>query len=79
MLARASKGWKDRAEWGGQGVARRVRVEASRGGEMADTEDLKSSGPKGPCGFESRPRHQPLRNRVFGRLHGPVAPNVPAG
>jgi hypothetical protein len=28
-----------------------------RGGEMADTEDLKSSGAKAPCGFESRPRH----------------------
>jgi hypothetical protein len=25
---------------------------------MADTEDLKSSGVKTPCGFESRPRHQ---------------------
>jgi hypothetical protein len=24
---------------------------------MADTEDLKSSGSQGPCGFESRPRH----------------------
>jgi hypothetical protein len=24
---------------------------------MADTEDLKSSGAKAPCGFESRPRH----------------------
>jgi hypothetical protein len=28
-----------------------------RGGEMADTEDLKSSGAQAPCGFESRPRH----------------------
>ena len=25
---------------------------------MADTEDLKSSGSQGPCGFESRPRHR---------------------
>jgi hypothetical protein len=29
----------------------------SRGGEMAYAEDLKSSGAKAPCGFESRPRH----------------------
>ena len=27
---------------------------------MADTEDLKSSGSQGPCGFESRPRHLEL-------------------
>ena len=25
---------------------------------MAYAEDLKSSGAKAPCGFESRPRHQ---------------------
>jgi hypothetical protein len=47
MLAQAGEGWKDRAECGGyacgdQRVVRRVRIEASRGGEMADTEDLKS-------------------------------------
>jgi hypothetical protein len=29
---------------------------------MADAEDLKSSGPNGPCGFESRPRHQQIRD-----------------
>ena len=29
-----------------------------RGGERADAEDLKSSGAKAPCGFESRPRHK---------------------
>ena len=27
------------------------------GGEMVDTRDLKSLGPKRPCGFDSRPRH----------------------
>ncbi len=30
----------------------------SRGGGMAYALDLKSKGPQGPCGFESRPRHQ---------------------
>ena len=25
---------------------------------MVDTRDLKSLGPKRPCGFESRPRHE---------------------
>ena len=25
---------------------------------MVDTRDLKSLGPKGPCGFDSRPRHE---------------------
>ena len=25
---------------------------------MVDTRDLKSLGPKGPCGFDSRPRHK---------------------
>ena len=25
---------------------------------MVDTRDLKSLGPKRPCGFESRPRHR---------------------
>ena len=29
----------------------------SLGGGMVDTRDLKSLGPKRPCGFESRPRH----------------------
>ena len=27
------------------------------GGGMVDTRDLKSLGPKRPCGFDSRPRH----------------------
>ena len=27
------------------------------GGEMVDTRDLKSLGPKRPCGFDSRPGH----------------------
>lgn len=27
------------------------------GGERVDAADLKSSGPKGPCGFESHPGH----------------------
>jgi hypothetical protein len=26
--------------------------------ELADATDLKSVGPHGPCGFDSRPRHQ---------------------
>ena len=41
----------------------------SRGGEMVDTRDLKSLGPKRPCGFDSRPRHaeiQLLDNQVVG-------------
>ena len=28
------------------------------GGEMVDTRDLKSLGPKRPCGFDSRPGHR---------------------
>ena len=28
------------------------------GGEMVDTRDLKSLGPKRPCGFDSRPGHE---------------------
>ena len=28
------------------------------GGGMVDTRDLKSLGPKRPCGFDSRPRHK---------------------
>ena len=35
------------------------------GGEMAYAEDLKSSGAKAPCGFESRPRH--LKTNDFQR------------
>ena len=31
---------------------------------MADTEDLKSSGVKTPCGFESRPRQQNLLESI---------------
>jgi hypothetical protein len=33
---------------------------------MADATDLKSVGPKGPCGFESRHRHQ-VPERLAGR------------
>ena len=33
---------------------------------MADTEDLKSSGSQGPCGFESRPRHLELTTTAVG-------------
>ena len=29
--------------------------------ELVDAKDLKSFGPKGPCGFKSRPRHGPNR------------------
>ena len=32
----------------------------SLGGGMVDTRDLKSLGPKRPCGFDSRPRHTRL-------------------
>jgi hypothetical protein len=35
-----------------------IMFDRGRGGEMAYAEDLKSSGAKAPCGFESRPRHQ---------------------
>ena len=34
---------------------------------MADTEDLKSSGSQGPCGFESRPRH--LELTIYSSVH----------
>ena len=37
---------------------------------MVDTRDLKSLGPKRPCGFDSRPRHEkrPV-NPVFFHAH----------
>ena len=35
--------------------ARSTRAEVA---ELADATDLKSVGPHGPCGFDSRPRHQ---------------------
>ena len=34
-----------------------VIVTPRLGGGMVDTRDLKSLGPKRPCGFESRPGH----------------------
>ncbi len=37
-------------------------IRICRGGGMADTEDLKSSGSQGPCGFESRPRHNRIKD-----------------
>ena len=35
------------------------------GGGMVDTRDLKSLGPKGLCGFESRPGHLEMFLRFF--------------
>ena len=35
-----------------------LRFPTCLGGEMVDTRDLKSLGPKRPCGFDSRPRHK---------------------
>ena len=32
---------------------------------MVDTRDLKSLGPKRPCGFDSRPRHKTLPNLLW--------------
>ena len=34
---------------------------------MAYAEDLKSSGPNGPCGFESRPRHLKIKRLLATR------------
>ncbi len=47
-LARAEGSLRKSAHW---------PCGTGRGGETADTEDLKSSGGQPPCGFESRPRH----------------------
>ena len=35
------------------------------GGEMVDTRDLKSLGPKRPCGFDSRPGHKNTLSRYL--------------
>ena len=35
------------------------------GGEMVDTRDLKSLGPKRPCGFDSRPGHRNTLSRYL--------------
>ena len=35
------------------------------GGEMVDTRDLKSLGPKRPCGFDSRPGHEGMFLKIF--------------
>ena len=32
---------------------------------MVDTRDLKSLGPKGPCGFDSRPGHEGMFLKIF--------------
>ena len=40
---------------------------------MADAEDLKSSGAKAPCGFESRPRHH-NKNQALIAICGSEAP-----
>ena len=32
--------------------------------ELVDAADLKSAEPLGPCGFESRPRHQRYRGSL---------------
>lgn len=37
----------------------------SPGGGMVDPADLKSSGPNGPCGFDSRPGHEKKFPRPF--------------
>ena len=47
----------DRGSTGLTGATEALVWESCRGGGMADTEDLKSSGAQAPCGFESRPRH----------------------
>ena len=47
---------------------------------MVDTRDLKSLGPKRPCGFDSRPRHEANElfrepNSSFAFFRGPVTLN----
>ena len=42
---------------------------------MADTEDLKSSGSQGPCGFESRARHNSFTAIIYaGCIEGSLIP-----
>lgn len=33
--------------------------------ERVDAPDLKSGGPKGPCGFESHSQYYMMRNKFF--------------
>lgn len=40
-----------------EGIVILSGLSPSPGGEMVYTRDLKSLGPKGPCGFKSRPGH----------------------
>ena len=48
---------------GAKSLVRRAIILQAGVAELADAQDLKSCGPKGPCGSDPRPRHQVFWDR----------------